>query len=77
MQLPAARRGLKRVLYAAAASDFDPVDCRGRNIGERWCSHLKQGRGLATRYGKLAIVYRTAAVLNAVVAWSRKLSDTR
>jgi hypothetical protein len=31
--------------------------------------HLKQWRGLATRYNKLAIVYRAAALLNAVIAW--------
>jgi hypothetical protein len=29
---------------------------------------LKQWRGLATRYDKLAIVYRSAVVLNAVIA---------
>lgn len=30
---------------------------------------------MATRYDKLAIVYRAAAVLNAVIAWTRELSD--
>ena len=28
-----------------------------------------------TRYGKLATVFRAAAVLNAVIAWTRHLSD--
>ncbi|MCV7455810.1 ATP-binding cassette domain-containing protein, partial [Micrococcus luteus] len=37
--------------------------------------HLKQWRGLATRYDKYAIVYRSAVVLNAVIAWSKRLSD--
>jgi putative transposase len=55
---------------------FDSVDYRSRNIVERRFCHLKQWRGLATRYDKLAIVYRAAAVLNAVVAWTRHLSDT-
>jgi transposase len=30
--------------------------------------HLKQWRGLATRYDKLATTYRSAVVLNAVIA---------
>ena len=30
---------------------------------------------LATRYDKYAIVYRSAVVLNAVLAWSKRLSD--
>ncbi|MDR6868590.1 hypothetical protein J2Y69_003315, partial [Microbacterium resistens] len=29
-----------------------------------------------TRYDKLAIVYRAAVILNAVIAWTRQLSDT-
>ncbi|MDK7871100.1 hypothetical protein R0J90_04995, partial [Micrococcus sp. SIMBA_144] len=31
--------------------------------------------GLATRYDKYAIIYRAAVVLNAVIAWSKRLSD--
>jgi transposase len=54
---------------------FDPVDYRNRNVIERRFCHLKQWRGLATRYDKLATVYRAAAVLNAVIAWARHLSD--
>jgi len=53
---------------------FDANDYRGRNVVERGFSDLKQWRGLATRYDKLAIVYRAAAVLNAVIAWSRRLA---
>ncbi|WP_213571880.1 transposase [Rhodococcus sp. USK13] len=47
----------------------------GRNVVERRLCHLKQWRGLATRYDKLAIVYRAAVVLNAVIAWTQHLSD--
>lgn len=54
---------------------FDPVDYRKRNVVERRFCHLKQWRGLATRYDKLATVYRAATVLNAVIAWTRHLSD--
>jgi putative transposase len=54
---------------------FDALDYRQRNVIERRFCHLKQWRGLATRYDKLATVYRAAAVLNAVIAWTRHLSD--
>ena len=55
---------------------FDPVDYRDRNVVEDSFNDLKQWRGLATRYDKLAIVYRAAAVLNAVIRWLRRLRDT-
>lgn len=55
---------------------FDPADYRQRNVIERRFCHLKQWRALATRYDKLATVYRAATVLNAVIAWTRHLSDT-
>ncbi|WP_410633590.1 transposase [Amycolatopsis sp. cmx-4-83] len=55
---------------------FDPVDHRGRNVVERRFNLLKQWRGLATRYDKLAIVYGSAVVLPAVSTWARALSDT-
>ncbi|WP_425503436.1 IS5 family transposase [Jiangella mangrovi] len=55
---------------------FDPDDYRGRNVVERSFNQLKQWRGLATRFDKLAIVYRAAVVLNAVISWTRHLSDT-
>ncbi|UOQ91012.1 IS5 family transposase [Agromyces endophyticus] len=54
---------------------FDTDDYRNRNVIERRFCHLKQWRGLATRYDKLAIVYRAAVVLNAVIAWSRQFCD--
>lgn len=55
---------------------FDPVDYRGRNVVERSFNHLKQWRGLATRYDKLALTYRSGAVLHAVITWAKTLSDT-
>ena len=54
---------------------FDADTYKGRNVIERRFCHLKQWRGLATRYDKLALTYRAAAVLNAVIAWTRRLSD--
>ena len=47
----------------------DQVTYKGRNVVERSFARLKQWRGLATRYDKLAIVYRAAALLAAVITW--------
>lgn len=55
---------------------FDSQDYKGRNVIERGFSLTKQWRGLATRYDKLAIVYRGAAVLRAITTWLPYLSDT-
>lgn len=44
---------------------------RGRNVVERHFALIKQWRGLATRYDKLAITYRAAIVLAACITWSR------
>ena len=54
---------------------LDEVAYKGRNVIERRYCHIKQWRGLATRYDKLAITYRAAVILNAVIAWTRQLSD--
>jgi transposase len=55
---------------------FDAETYKGRNVIERRFCHVKQWRGLATRYDKLAVTFRAAVVLNAVIAWPRHLSDT-
>ena len=52
---------------------FDADTYRGRNVVERSFNTVKQWRGLATRYDKLAIVYRGAAVLRAITIWARHL----
>ena len=44
---------------------FDAEDYKRRNVIERNFNVVKQWRGLATRYDKLAIVYRAGAVLRA------------
>jgi putative transposase len=68
---------LRRGSHGGRPPGFDAADYRERerNVIERRFAHLKQWRGLATRYDKLAVVYRAAAVLNAVIAWTRHLSD--
>jgi transposase len=55
---------------------LDVGDYRNRNVVERSFNRLKQWRGLATRYDKLAVVYRAAVFLHAVVTWTATLSDT-
>jgi len=52
---------------------FDAEAYRGRNVVERSCNTVKQWRALATRYDKLAIVYRRAAVLRAITIWLKDL----
>lgn len=53
---------------------YDKEAYKRRNVVERSFNTLKQWRSLATRYDKLATVYRTAAVLQAVVIWSAALT---
>jgi transposase len=45
---------------------------RGRNVIERSFNDHKQWRGLATRYDKLARVYRGGVVLRAITIWLRE-----
>ncbi|WP_376741758.1 IS5 family transposase [Micrococcus luteus] len=75
---PADQQGHRRRRGACGGRPvgIDAAAYKGRNLIERQYAHLKQWRGLATRYDKYAIVYRAAVVLSAVIAWSRLLSDT-
>ena len=55
---------------------YDKEAYKRRNVVERSFNTLKQWRGLATRYDKLAQTYRSATVLQAVVIWTAALGDT-
>ena len=55
---------------------FDSADYKHRNVIERSFNTVKQWRGLATRYDKLAFIYRGGAVLRAITVWAAHLSDT-
>lgn len=55
---------------------FDEILYKQRNLVERSFALTKQWRGLATRYDKLAIVYRAAVVLSACLTWTRHIGDT-
>ena len=50
---------------------FDEQAYRGRNVVERYFALAKQWRGLATRYDKLAITYRAAVTICAILTWLR------
>ena len=47
-----------------------------RNVVERSFNDIKQWRGIATRYDKLAITYRGGVVLWAIIIWLKALRDT-
>jgi transposase len=51
---------------------FDPITYKDRNVVERSFNDHKQWRGLATRYDKLATVYRGGVVLRAITIWLRE-----
>jgi putative transposase len=42
---------------------------KGRTVVERSFNRIKDRRGLATRYDKLAITYRGGVVLRAITPW--------
>lgn len=67
---------LRRGSRGGRPVSYDRDDYRGRNVIERRFAALKQWRGIATRYDKLAILFRAAAILNAVIAWTKRLGDT-
>ena len=48
---------------------FDPEIYKGRNVVERTFNRIKDWRGLATRYDKLAITYRGGIVRRAITLW--------
>ena len=55
---------------------FDAEAYKRRNVVARSFNALKQWRGLATRYDKLALTYRGGAVLAAILTWLHALRDT-
>jgi len=66
----------RRGSHGGRPPTFDRNDYRGRNVVERGFCDLKQWRGLATRYDKLALTFRGGVVLKAIVTWLRALGDT-
>ena len=57
---------------------YDRARYQDHNVIERSYEQLKQWRGLATRYDKLAVIFRGGAILRSIVPWLRSLvADTR
>jgi putative transposase len=50
---------------------FDAHEYKNRNVIERAINVFKNWRGIATRYDKLALVYRAGLVLAAITMWLR------
>lgn len=48
---------------------FDAATYKDRNVAERAFNRIKDWRGLATRYDKLATTYRGGVVLRAITLW--------
>lgn len=65
------RRGAK----GGRPVSYDTDAYKNRNVVERSFNLFKNWRGLATRYDKLALTYRGAAVLAAIVIWLSHLGD--
>lgn len=55
--------------------NFDADLYKGRNVVERSFALAKQWRALTTRYDKLAITYRAAVTLCAILTWLRRIGD--
>lgn len=55
---------------------FDDIAYKKRHVIECGFNLVKQWRGLATRYDKLALTYRAAILLKAILTWLPALRDT-
>lgn len=63
------RHRLNRGSTGGRPVDFDADTYRDRNVIERSYNQLKQWRGLATRYDKLAVVFRGGAIVRSIFIW--------
>ena len=68
---------LRRGSAGGRPVSYDVELYKNRNVVERCYESLKQWRGLATRYDKLAVIFRGGAILRSIVLWLRNgLGDT-
>ena len=63
---------LRRGSAGGRPPSFDAEIYKARNVIERSFNDHKQWRGIATRYDKLATVYRGGVVLRALLIWLRQ-----
>jgi transposase len=62
---------LRRGSAGGRPVSYDTELYKNRNVVERSYDSLKQWRGLATRYDKLAVIFRGGAILRSIVLWLR------
>jgi transposase len=68
---------LRRGSAGGRPVSYDTELYKGRNVVERSYENFKQWRDLATRYDKLAVIFRGGAVLRSIIMWLRSpLGDT-
>jgi transposase len=68
---------LRRGSAGGRPVSYDTELYKDRNVVERSYESFKQWRGLATRYDKLAVIFRGAALLRSIIMWLRgPLGDT-
>ena len=63
---------LRRGRAGGRPPGFDAEAYKERNTVERCINRFKQWRGLAMRTGKLALAYRAALHLAAILMWARR-----
>ena len=66
-----ARHRLRRGSAGGRPVSYNTERYKDRNVIERSYEQLKQWRGLAIRYEKLAVIYRGGAVLRSISLWLR------
>jgi putative transposase len=68
---------LRRGSNGGRPVSYDTERYKDRNVIERSYEQLKQWRGLATRYDKLAVIFRGGAILRSIIVWLRSpIGDT-
>ena len=60
---------LRRGSAGGRPVSYDTERYKDRNVIERSYEKLKQWRALATRYDKLAVIFRGGAILRSIVLW--------
>ena len=58
-------------MHRGRSPDFDAEEHKRRNVVERCFNRLKQFRGLATRYAKRAVYFRSELLIASLILWLR------
>jgi transposase len=65
------REDQKRRKHRGRSPQFDAHEYKRRNVVERCFNRLKQFRGLATRYAKRAMYFRSEVLIASLILWLR------